>query len=638
MKIYFIKFFLLMMFVFCVLVPSAQTSNDFNGIDTYLQEMIDYGWEICSEDSDSALRIIEQAMPIAIEYKDVTAEAELIRMAGIVSFYRVDYEKALNLFIESRELCRAHNNVRGEAKALANISLIFNQQGLYEKSLEMELEVLDMWKNIDDVSRMAGAYNNLGVAYFNLDNYVEALKFYKKAAEMGESAGSNKFLDLYYNNVGNVYLMIDSLDRAKPYFDRAMVIADDTKDKQMQCNSYAYLGEYYMLKKSYEEAIVQLEKSYSLANDIGIVYEIETAAMKLHEAYVKTGDFHKAYTMLLTYKNMADSANNLETIQKLTEIESAVKYEKELELQQAIAEKKEIQNELEYSQQHNVLVISLILLVVAVVFSSFVYQQYQRKSQMNRELTSQRDEILSQKEEIETQRDKIEALNHTKDKFFAIIAHDLRNPLSAMDRLAEILDVEYDTLEKDKIRTFIHQINLSSKKTFDLLENLLQWAIVQTGSIQINPSVFNLTTVIRDSIELLQGNLSHKNMQINFPQCVDCMVNGDVEMITTVVRNLLQNAIKFSKEGNRLDFAIDKSDDYWRVSLKDQGIGMSVEDQALLFDLNHDKKKIGNSKEKGTGIGLMLCKEFVELNGGIIWVESEYHVGTTFYFTLPAVS
>jgi signal transduction histidine kinase len=331
---------------------------------------------------------------------------------------------------------------------------------------------------------------------------------------------------------------------------------------------------------------------------------------------------------------MVDSANNLQTIQKITEIEALTKYEKEKLVQQLIHENKEIENEYSLRKEKQIRNSALLLVFTTFILFCLLYRNYRKKSLLNLKLMTKHDEIISQKEEIESQRDEIEQLNKSKDKFFAIIAHDLKNPLSGIYRLSEIMKQNYEQINSQKLKVYIEQIFISTKKTYELLENLLKWAMVQNGSLQIAATEFNLTKVIRENIELLSENANQKKLNINFNQCDDCFVLADEEMITTVLRNLLNNAIKFSPENSSIKFSISADAEFYKVSIKDQGIGISPADQQLLFNLNNDVRTIGASKEKGTGLGLVLCKEFIELNGGRIGLKSEIGKGSTFYFTV----
>lgn len=254
------------------------------------------------------------------------------------------------------------------------------------------------------------------------------------------------------------------------------------------------------------------------------------------------------------------------------------------------------------------------------------------------ELTNKNFEINRQKEELEIQRKELEALNSTKDKFFAIIAHDLKNPFSTVLGLSELLAKEFETFEADKLKIFIEQIYKYSNNTFNLLENLLQWSMLQTGRMPLRPKLVNLNELISENIELLRGNALQKGINIESHPIENGSVFVDVSMITTVIRNLLSNAIKFTSQGGAIKIEIFKEGSMLNISIQDNGVGISLQDQERLFKIDSNPTTIGTSMEKGTGLGLILCKDFVERNGGTIWVKSRLGKGTTFYFTIPRVS
>lgn len=599
-----------------------------------LDKTIELAWELSNINPDSALAITNNALEYSNYYDLKDERAELLRVKGLIFFYKVDFVEALNYFIQSRNLYVEINNKEGEASALNNISVVYGRQGLFDKALELSLQILEMRREIGDSSRIAQSLNNLAVTYKDLNKPDEALKYYRQAVELSHKLNETASLDQYFNNIGVIYLEWNKYDSAFHYFNKALRIGEKHNNKQMITNSLTYLGSYYNRKNDYAHAISVLEKSLRIAKEIGIVYEIESAAKQLHVAYSALGRFEDAYKIHVLFKQMVDSANNLQTMQKITEIEALSKYEKEKLIQQLIHEKKEIENELSLRKANQLRNSALLVVFTTLILLYLLYRSYRKKSMLNLKLMAQRDEIISQKEEIESQRDEIELLNRSKDKFFAIIAHDLKNPLSGIYRLSEIMKQNYEQIDTAKLKVYIEQIFLSTKKTFELLENLLKWAMVQNGSLQISATEFNLTKVIRENIELLSENANQKKLKINFHQCDDCFVLADEEMITTVFRNLLNNAIKFSPENGSINFSISAEAQFYKVSIKDQGIGISLADQQLLFDLNNDARTIGTSKEKGTGLGLVLCREFIELNGGKIGLKSELGKGSTFYFTV----
>lgn len=256
-------------------------------------------------------------------------------------------------------------------------------------------------------------------------------------------------------------------------------------------------------------------------------------------------------------------------------------------------------------------------------------------NKLEAELTQKNKEIERQAQELDKQRKELEALNSTKDKFFAIIAHDLKNPFSTVLGLSELLAKEFENFDSDSLRNFITQIYKYSNNTFNLLENLLQWSMVQTGRMPLRPKMVNLKSIIEENVELLSGNAKNKNIDIQVVSSNDCTAYVDINQITTVVRNLLSNAIKFTPTDGNIEVIVESKGDYWEIVVKDNGIGVSEDDIKKLFLIDSNPTTIGTSKEEGTGLGLILCKEFIERNGGEIWVESKVEQGSTFYFTVP---
>lgn len=253
---------------------------------------------------------------------------------------------------------------------------------------------------------------------------------------------------------------------------------------------------------------------------------------------------------------------------------------------------------------------------------------------LEEELTTKNIEIERQKEELEIQRKELESLNQTKDKFFAIIAHDLRNPFSTVLNLSELLAKEFDNFETDKLQLFIEQIYKYSNNTFNLLENLLQWSMLQTGRTVWKPKTENLADLINENIELLRGNANQKQIDLTWVNPINCYAFYDPNMITTVIRNIISNAIKFTPNNGKITIEVTDSPEKYKILIHDNGVGVSVEDQAKLFRIDSNPSTIGTSQERGTGLGLILCKDFVEKNGGSIGLTSEPGKGSTFFFTV----
>jgi PAS domain S-box-containing protein len=226
-------------------------------------------------------------------------------------------------------------------------------------------------------------------------------------------------------------------------------------------------------------------------------------------------------------------------------------------------------------------------------------------------------------------------LNATKDKFFSIIAHDLKNPFNDLMGFTQLLSMNIDKYDKSKIENFVKIIHQSSKLAYNLLENLLDWSRAQTGNLNFDPEEIHINELIIENINLLKSTAKNKNITI-YPE-IDCdvSVNADKNMIRTVIRNLISNAIKYTNLGGFIKVSINKNKKFCQVNISDNGIGISEDNVNKLFKIDESFTTVGTEREKGTGLGLILCKEFIEMNGGKIFAKSEIGKGSTFSFTLP---
>ena len=250
------------------------------------------------------------------------------------------------------------------------------------------------------------------------------------------------------------------------------------------------------------------------------------------------------------------------------------------------------------------------------------------------EIKNAQKEILKQKQEIEEQRDKLAISNATKNKFFRIIAHDLRNPISTLAGSTNVILNDFEEYNEEQTKGFIGELNKLSNTTFNLLENLLDWSSTQMGDIDFSPKPVDLELIIKENIELVSRKVNSKNISLKTVINKNSIAFADENMIKTVIRNLLSNAVKFTPENGEIEIATIVNKELINCSVKDSGIGIKKEDQNKLFRIDMHHTTPGLSNEKGSGLGLMLCKEFIEKNGGKITITSEPQKGTTIVFTL----
>lgn len=237
---------------------------------------------------------------------------------------------------------------------------------------------------------------------------------------------------------------------------------------------------------------------------------------------------------------------------------------------------------------------------------------------------------------VEERTKQLQELNATKDKFFSIIAHDLKNPFNTLLGFSELLTTNITRYSEKEIKEFIDIIYQTSKNGFALLENLLQWSRSQTGKINFSPTDIDLKNVVENNVFMLDSIAKKKDITLKSTLSEDIQAVADENMVNTILRNIISNAIKFTKNGGEVVVSanVEKAK-MITLSITDNGVGIKQNDIEKLFKIDANHSTVGTENEMGTGLGLILCKEFVKKHNGQIWVESEVNKGTTFSFTLP---
>jgi signal transduction histidine kinase len=300
-----------------------------------------------------------------------------------------------------------------------------------------------------------------------------------------------------------------------------------------------------------------------------------------------------------------------------------------------------------------ILVVGVIIFFIAKIYSRELIKkndQLERIVQLRtREILSQKEEILLQteylkeineevktkNEELVKRKNQLEESEATRNKFFKIIAHDLRNPISSFVNFTNFILENYDEFEPQRTKVIINELNKVSQTTFNLLENLLEWSTSQMGEIRYVPQKINLSALIGENIELINHRLQTKMINLKHSMPTTIEVYADKNMVNTIVRNLLSNAVKFTYEGGEISISHEISDNYCWINIADSGIGMSENEINRLFKIDKHFSNMGTQNEKGSGLGLILCKDFIEKNGGTLSIDSKPGKGSTFTFCLP---
>ena len=340
----------------------------------------------------------------------------------------------------------------------------------------------------------------------------------------------------------------------------------------------------------------------------------------------------KAYETNNVYNAINDSLLKEKNLRQKIDLEYQYKYEKEKQIQELERQKIVAINK----QQKIILYLFIVGFILMSLLIIVVSRGFLHKRKANRLLALQ-------KRQIEIKNKKLKESNDTKDKFFSIIAHDLRSPFNVMIGLSNLLSENYEDFSDEERCEIFDSLNKSSKDTFKLVENLLTWSRTQTGTIEYLPENLNLKELVSETMNLLQKQFIKKDIYVLNAIEEDEPIYADKNMLSTVFRNLISNAIKFTPHGGEIIIGADKTKDendriITRISVKDNGVGISNEMESKLFDISVNSSTTGTENETGTGLGLVLCEEFIKKHSGKIFVESEVGKGSTFVFTIPSPS
>lgn len=259
------------------------------------------------------------------------------------------------------------------------------------------------------------------------------------------------------------------------------------------------------------------------------------------------------------------------------------------------------------------------------------------QARLAQELTQERNELRLNVEQRKRVEAALRAANASKDKFFSILAHDLRDPLHGFMAYTELLRTEPNSLDPSELEQTFTMINESARNLYKLLENLLTWSRIQTGILKCTPRMLDLRELADQHVSLFKQRAEQKQLRLSHEVAENSLVQADYDMISTVFRNLISNALKFTAADGQIIIKAASAIEapFYQISVHDEGVGLSPQAQAKIFRIDEKHVSTGTSGELGTGLGLLLCKELVEENGGKIWIDSQVGAGSTFHFTLP---
>ncbi len=596
-----------------------------------------------TENYDQSLKFDLLALEIYIKEKDSLNISGIYTNMGIISDLNSDKQAAIDYYIKALEISSLINNSVGLANNSNNIGLIYRDLKNYDKAIEYLNRTLEIDLNSGIEMYIAQSYSNLARTYLpakefdkTYENLSEALK---RMAFVEEADVKIEILSC----AGEYYLELNKPDSAIKYISEALTVAETANRKRTLSYTYFLIGRYLMVKERFSIAITHINEAIKLSDSLNIKENVDEYYDYISQAYLKNKDFKNAHLNLKKSNEVKDAIHSEELTRSLGNFEKQselfriqTEFQVEQKLKQSELEKGEIRLKL-------VSLFSIIIIIFLVIIVIVVINNYRNKTSANKHLKEKSKIIEQQSEELrstinnlEVNEEKLKNLNATKDKFFSIIAHDLKNPFNVLLGYSDLLvnepSIKTDPKKLDKITKSILS---TTEFSYELLENLLAWSRSQTEGLKVEPINFNLSELIGSQVEFFKNGAESKQIKLIFNVDKNLHVHADQNMILTTLRNLISNAIKFTKRGGSINITSKHEGDKIIFSVRDNGIGINSENQKKLFLLDSDFKINGTDNETGTGLGLILCKEFINKNGGEISVQSEEGKGSIFTFTLP---
>lgn len=562
---------------------------------------------------------------------------------------------------------------KGEAEICRFIGLTYRHYFLFSESLSWYFKALNLSTQINDFVGIGFCYDNLGVVRFNQKQFDDALNYFKRAKDQFEKVNHQEGLSYAYNHICWVLVEKKEYSSALDYIQEALFIRRKIKASPEQiCNTLGdmaivqvalkkysaakisinegiqlarklnkpinvseqqlTLASLYLNNNQLDEAIAIAQSSYQIARKTNYRLQRMKCASALAKIYEKQQKYDLAYPYLVEQYALKDSLFNEEINNKTANLEA--KYEFDLKERQLLEfqKRQELENKRNLDRERFLSSLLIAALLFVGVLAFFIYQKRKQDKFINEELVQKNAEISRQNQEIQEQTAQLAENNHFKDRLFSIISHDLRSPVVGLVGSLEL--VNEGLLSETEFRNMLPDLAHNINSIQSLLDNLLAWARTQMKGIAILPEAFHIRELLDEKTSMFKKQIEAKELNIFNNIEADLQVLADKNMIDLVARNLLSNAIKFSVPGGTITMTSSRQKGYSQICIADNGIGISADNLNRLFDAQTVSTK-GTAGEMGTGLGLLLSKEFIEQNGGKTWGESVIGEGSKFCFTIP---
>jgi two-component system sensor histidine kinase/response regulator len=617
---------------------------------------------------DEALVHLNQSLEIREKNGTQKEVAYTLNNIGSVFWLKKDYANSLEFYLKSLEIRSDLGDKTDISSSLNNLGNVYRNLNKPNKALDYYTKALQIREEIGDKTLIAFSLNDIGGIYWRLNNFNESLSYYNRSLKIRKEIGNKQYIAATLKNIGSVYKDLNELDFSLKNYNDALKIYDEINDLKEQANVFSLIGNLYESYNNFDKSLeyhkISLNLHRRIGNIKGVAYSSNSigeilmkyyqseeakdyllsafdhanqckdrslqkiASENLFEYFSNQGDYKKALEYYREYSNTQyDSIIDQIDKDKISEFEANYQISKN---------KDEIKSLKAYTRQQSIVIYLFIaLIVLAGIIGYIAKKNIKIRKEATQALTEKNNELEEINSRLKETEVTLRDLNLTKDKIFNIISNDLRTPFIDMKVLSSRLLESFDQAEIEAQKDLSKNIRDLSFHTYDLVENILLWSASQSGKTIFSPRLFNVKELLDHSLTKLSEHLIEKNVKILFNLDSTLKAYSDTSATCEVFKNLLSNAIKFSYPEGKITISA-REKKYWiELEISDEGVGMSKTNLNKIFRLDNNYLALGTAQEKGAGIGLLLCKEYVEKNGGKIWADSEEGKGSSFFITIP---
>ncbi|MCC9136879.1 ATP-binding protein [Pontibacter silvestris] len=571
--------------------------------------------------------------------------AKALNILGGAHLVMGEYDRALGCYYTALKIGEQINDTTTLISAYINVGNIYYKLRDTARAVKNYTIASELALKVNDKLRLSNVYNNLGNVYEDKTDYRQALNYYRLAVGLQEEVGDKKNRAVSLLNIGNVLLYFGQPEDGLPYLFKSVRLNEEVQNDMIKMAALGKIATIYRAIGNQEKALKYAKQSLNMALKTESSKKIAEASELMHTIYASMKNYEQAYEYLTLF-NQHQEILNSESRKKI-ESEITAQYEteqKELENQNLKAQREKQAAEISHQQNTLILEGTVILLMLVVLVVLYVSRQRQKTAftdlqrahhlmqvQQN-EIIKQKNEISSQAVVLREQNEQLEQNSCFKNKVFSIISHDLRGPFFSFKGILSI--AQSKALSESKVKQIFELLGKEMDVAMSLLDNVLIWAKAQLEESYVEFEPVSLHLLTEENIKQVRSYAEKKSIKVVNKVTEGTTALTDKERLNFVLRNLLMNAVKFSYQGGEIRVELKEQNGKATITVSDDGRGISSGNLSKLFT---DRRftTLGTSEEKGTGLGLMLCKELVESCNGSIRVESEEGKGSVFSVALP---